>query len=553
MIEVIKNNKVIFSLIAVSILGITICSSIIVFNSTKNITSVNENQVNNVKDSNLNLKEYTPILYRVYDYKQIYVDKEGNLYDLSTEENLSKYTDFTYGTGILEKDEKNAIIDYKGNFLLDYQNSYINQSGPYFTYNNKLYDNNLNIISENNNYAISDELESNLYYSNLYNLNYEKYDKNFNSIQYTAIITGNGKLISNFKEIESEDIKVWNNKTNNITVLQLENELLVINNKEMKVTYKLNVENFAIGMNQKYIVNFDNNKIYLLNNKAEMFYIIDDIILEKDDIWDEYKSWYTPKDKLINSTDEEYVIYKNKDGKYKLIYKDGTLLKIYDDYVWHYCNYDSLVFEYNDTVDIYNKKELKKTINKHVTEHSDVINSKNVFLLLNLNDYNYYLYNYNGELVSDKAYQKRSHTIFSNENVNYRLLNNGNLINAKNYEDIYLIIDKKTNEYSNNYFIATNNDENTFSSKLIDGDGNNILEVKFNISEGVYLYDNYLIYEKYISDNAYEIDYRVYDLNKRQDIIIDTEEIKFISDYKIFVSDKNIYNINGNKIYQNNE
>lgn len=548
--------------------------AIIILNPNHGAPENNQNNVNNNKENIAKVqipeKKY---IRQNYD-RQIYVNKSGEVLDFSsTISGIIEGTDFTYGTGIIKKDEKFAIVDGNGKIIADY--------GKYMY----IWDQGLNYIAQlpNWKYVLLSK-DGNVIGDKTYDLIRKgittKVSQTIDGFYFakdgekSSIITATGCIVYETEEtIEKETTGLWKITLSNNYVLTIKDKVFIINENQYNVTYSFKCNN--LGIAKDYITDIDNEITYIFDNKGNMQLKLEDCLVNEDKNWEQFHSLYSGC--LISNFLENkgYLIYKTKNQQYKVLYKDGSTVFqrdknlsdklllaevnykyiIYKDNIWIQDGNNMLVYDKNKKIKVIENRQIP--INYFDVE--DVRESK-IVPLFDKEALEVYLYNEKGEKINDIAYQSREYSMSVLEAKTgkeaIKPLFNGELMDPKEFTEIQVL--KKvnsSNSYSENYFLGTisvpKDNEVVNDTKdyyyLIDKECNKILQIK------VYTKDLQLDEEQGICiyQNA-DREYCLYDLKQKKELFKSKHQLTYLPDYRIVTEGgvhTNIYSLATNKLY----
>ncbi len=492
------------------------------------------------------------ILYKPNEDEQIYFNKQGEMLDLkSLVSNDSRETDFSYGTGVVEDTQgRTALINYKGETVIDYG-----------TYNNIIYTG-YNYIAINGDYTLLDlngNAINDVLYDNISQLDFQGvYLAKKDNV--TQIITATGVVLHETEDyLMSSDLEIWESPREFVVIWVNNSDLYIIDKNKFECKYHFKSDNVGVGLN--YVTDITHNVTYAFDDQVNEVLELKDCLIETDTTWNKYRSIYEGVEITNHLSDYGYLGYLTTNNKVKIMYKDGTTLTEYE--------YDSeffsllsdcvigedYIFIQNGTnVDVYNKNEKVTTLeNREINYNAISLGmdaSQDVVALINYTSkVEIYLYDGKGNSLNDTAYSKKSNIgnlLLSTDGKTYRVLANGELMDAKNYEKIDLLVNEETGKYSNQYFIGEMDDK----TYIIDREANSILEI--NSYRDVTLYEDSGILMCGTTDRKY----CAYQLNDRKEILTSEEAIEYNKEYQIIEETKyhgGVYSIIEGKMYQYNQ
>lgn len=507
------------------------------------------------------------ILYRPNSNKQIYFDKNGEMFNVEntiTTGNISSSQDFSYGTGVVEQNRQYAILNYKGEVIVDFNTYSSIQSTPYnFIAKNE---NSKNILLDKNGNRIG-SFEYDLI-SQIGNDTGIYSGKNYSSNK-NDIFTATGCYLG---EVDGDslnsNVNSWTDDRNFIAVWLNNSDVYVVDktNFEKKLDFRSN--NIGVGLN--YITDIANNVTYIFDNQGNSLLELKDCLIKDDATWNANKSIYRGCN-IENYTDTSgYLIYDTNNNNTKMLYKDGTTICEYpeNDFPTYYMGQNYVFVNNSNNADVYNQNQkittvqnrnvLSANVLRHETEAQNQIiplySTDNSNMRINL-------YNQNGELVNNNTYIRNgnSGTVLALENGTAKVkpLANGELMDAKDYTSIELLIDEnKENEYSNNYFIAMSYDSsNNDKYYLIDKEGNKITELNYRDITNAKLYEENGIFIYTNLENTSS----VYNLNERKEILKGGSKSTYVKDFNIVligsstISPDYVYSLTQKQLYKLSE
>ena len=534
---------------------------------TKNINSdgnaeIGTNKKQNIANTNSGVEIDVPekVLYQPNEYKQVYIDKNGKLYNLD-EIIDGKITnnDFSYGTGVVEKDGKYAIMDYTGKIIVEYgKYDYIADLGMNYA-----------ACGEEGEYILLDingNIIDGIRYENIDNMGKEGIYVSEENIATTnwkkGIITCSGSIVAE----PSENFETEGSASNeNIIFQRMNDDWFVISKKDYKVKFSISGSNIAQDYySTNSLIDLEKNIVYVFDDTGDINIKLTDCLIKDCPYWDGYKSYYSGLNIKNKLSEYGYLIYECADGKYGVVYKDGTTItkdislreEIFSKSPDYYIGEDYIFVQVGTNVEVYNGSKKVITLeNRKIIPEDELLKyfrrgSDKIIPILNNDDECVYLYNEKGELINNKKYGYPSsvlETIDGSEKI--KLTPDGKLLDVKEFTEIDLLYNEELGEYANNYFIGlveTEIDSIRTEKKyyLINDKGEKLFETRDATFTTLYEKDNILIYNKGINDDIN----RVYDLKNNTEILALEEKIEYISEYKVFISNNNIYSLTGELI-----
>lgn len=563
-----KNKRMLILVISIVVIIILAIIAIVYFVGQEEGSSsgTNQNSQNSNKSGTALSEVPEKILYRPSTQKQIYFNQEGemiNLEDTITTGQIETSEDFSYGTGVITQNGKYAIVNYNGEIVVDYDTYKTIRSTDYNfiaeTEENKkiLLDKNGKQIGDTEYNTISQlGTDTGLYYS-------QNYSSNTNDI-FTATGCYIGEAEGTYL---NSNAKTWT-EDRNFTAIWINNsDVYVIDktNFEGKLHFKSN----NIGVGYKYITDIEHNVTYVFDEQGNSVLELKDCLIEEDTTWNAYQSVYRGGNVDSYADTTGYVIYDTNDNKTKIIYKDGTTIGEYasDSLPEYYMGQDYLFINNGSNVDVYNKSQKVTTIENRTVINPNIllqeVEAQNQIVPLSYEDSSNMrinLYRSNGEALNNITYiwNGGSDTVLESEDGASKIkpLANGELMDAKDYSSIKLLVNKsKENEYSNNYFRATWYD-NSGNDKyyLIDKEGNRILELdEYGMEDAELFEDNGI----FVYENT-EGSVSVYDINANREIL-KGGNASYLKDFNIIIIGSStiapdyVYALTQNQLYNLNE
>lgn len=479
---------------------------------------------------------------------KVYVNTNGEVVKF---DEYSSMSNFSYGSALVEKDDKKFIINSTGKIIV-----------PSDKYDSiKIISNiGLNYIAEKEEqYAILDYLGKEITefkYSWISTV--RECDKIYEieDCGKTGYISVTGKVLIE-PLYDEEDLKCFADTDSNMLVIKVKNNYKVYDLNDYSLKYEITSSNVHVSIEDKYIYDIDAKTIYLFNKdidyKAKLNVDIKD---EIENGWiSGYESIFEPY------TDYGYLIYKNKEGKSVLVALDGKTLEtgyfnfsMGTDYIFLY-NYDSSIND--DSVKIYNGSILKKTLKEHSIETNAIVNNDLALVKIPLEcffcDDTYKLFDKDGNLkFDDEKFERKSH--YNNEYMIYVgeskiVLPSGNVVNIGENKFSSLIYDCSKEEYTEEYIVV----EEEGIYKLIDKSNNVITEIGNADEYSMFSDVGIILYRDRDTNKYYVLDY----INKNT-LFESAYEIKYLDGYKCFSTqnwsnnDYNgvlIYSLKGELIY----
>ena len=346
---------------------------------------------------------------------------------------------------------------------------------------------------------------------------------------------------------EEESIKVYSNEGYKVVVIKVDDKCFAYNVETFDIILEFDATDFVTDCDR-----------YIFNKDDKTLYIIRDGKIKT----------------TINKCNFGSIGYYQND--YYFTYHD-------DNYKNVVCNYDGVEIKSNlsdvimgkdfmyaeehyNTIYVYDKDKLVKTLEKYSIENSGVTNSDFV-ILENENKY-YNIFDKKGELINTTNYyssfadsesERKIYKLSGNieqglyslkesgTNKYISIMSDGQIIDSNNLGFESYIYDYDVDAYNEEYIIARNLESKNFC--LVNRERKIIFDnieysPNYNAS---YMCSNLGYIGVHDRNNG---KYNIYDYKNNKVIIESDSKINYVKDYKIFKTTEKIYSLDGKVIYE---